>query len=470
VVRLQNTLGETLLERVARRQSTRPSNGRGIIPQHIVAHAPLTYVLLLCACLGACPQAALAGQQTNDRKPLPAPLLPVEEAWNVSLPSPPSGQSALDADRAYIPLQSGEVVALHRETGDTDWSIMLSTSWAPLVSDGVVYAAGTGEVHAVRAASGDLVWRTTLDAEPMADPASWGDRIFLLVKPAQLLALRTRDGTEVWRHAIGAMSGPPMMIASATGVFVSSGSRLSRFDVSDGHLEWERDLPGLLSRPATASDRVFVGSTDNNLYALETTTGRLAYRVRAGGDVVGAVATDQFVYVASLDNLLRALRRGSGNQIWKRNLSTRTIAPPSTFAGIVLVTGNDPTLTTFNATTGAPIASFSLAADLQGLPLVDSTLKPFRVAIVAVTRDARAIGLRPTGMMFRELPATPFQVLPGRALTREPLTPPVPQHPAPYGVQPKPHSPPSPSDSQSPTSNPQSPSPDSEATPSERHK
>ena len=83
------------------------------------------------------------------------------------------------------------------------------------------------------------------------------------------------------------------------------------------------------------------------------------------------------VYVASLDNLLRALRRGSGNQVWKRNLSTRTIAPPSTFGGIVLVSGNNPTLSTFNATTGEPIASFSLAADLQGVPLVDTTLEPF---------------------------------------------------------------------------------------------
>ena len=108
--------------------------------------------------------------------------------------------------------------------------------------------------------------------------------------------------------------------------------------------------------------------------------------------MVGAAANDRFVYVASLDNLLRALRRGSGNQVWKRDLSTRTIAPPSTFGGIVLVTGNDPTLSTFDADSGAPIAKFSVAADLQGVPLVDSTLEPFRVAMVVVTRDARRLG------------------------------------------------------------------------------
>jgi hypothetical protein len=115
--------------------------------------------------------------------------------------------------------------------------------------------------------------------------------------------------------------------------------------------------------------------------------------------------------------------------VWKRNLTTRTIAPPSTFGGIVLVTGNDPTLTTFDATSGMPIATFSVAADLQGVPLVDSTLEPFRVAIVVITRDARAIGLRPSGMMFREPSLAPIQTLPGRPLSREPFSIPNSQPP-----------------------------------------
>jgi outer membrane protein assembly factor BamB len=395
-----------------------------------VAHVLPTYVLLLCLSLGACPQ-AFAGQQNTERKRPPVPLLPAEQAWNVSLPSPPSAQGALDEARAYIPLQSGQIVALNRETGASDWSITFASSWAPIVSDGVVYVAGADAIHALRASSGSLVWRTALTAELMTAPAFEDGVIFLLAKPDQLQALRASDGSEVWRRSIDIPSGAPAMVANATGVFLSSGSRLRRYAESDGGLEWERELSGVLSRPASVGDRVFVGSTDNNLYALDASTGRLAYRSRSGGDVVGAAADDQFVYVASLDNLLRALRRGSGNQIWKRNLSTRTLAPPSTFGGIVLVTGNEPTLTTFDAASGTPIGNFSLAADLQGVPLVDTTPQPFRVAVVVVTRDARAIGLRPTGMMFRELPLTPIQTLPGRPLSREPLALPNAQTPTP---------------------------------------
>jgi outer membrane protein assembly factor BamB len=186
-----------------------------------------------------------------------------------------------------------------------------------------------------------------------------------------------------------------------------------------------------LSAPYIAGDRVFVGSTDNYLYALDSSTGRLLWRFGTGGDVVGATADDRFVYFAALDNLLRALRRGSGNQIWKRDLATRTIAPPSTFGGVVVVSGNNPLLAAFNATTGDPIDKFELAADIQGIPLVDATPLPFRVAMIVITRDGRAIGLRPTRMMFREQPLAPLQTLPGRPLNREPLALPHSQSPTP---------------------------------------
>jgi len=372
--------------------------------------------------LGACPQ-ALAGQQNTVRnKPLPAPLLPAEDAWSVALPSPPSAQGALDEMRVYIPLQSGQIVALNRETGKVEWSVELASSWAPIVSDNVLYAAGANEFQTLETMSGKQIWRTPLDAELIAAPATEGDHVFLLTKTNQLLALDKSNGSEVWRHTIESALNSPAMVASSEGVFLVSGDRLSHYAAHDGHLEWERQLAGVLSRPAAAGDRVFVGSTDNNFYALDASSGRLAYRFSTGGDVVGAAVSNDFVYVASLDNLLRALRRGSGNQVWKGNLTTRTIAPPLTFGGIVLVTGHDPILTTFDAMTGAPIAMFSVAADPQGVPLVDTTPEPFRVAIVVVTRDARAIGLRPTGMMFRELPLTPIQTLPGKPLSREPFS------------------------------------------------
>jgi outer membrane protein assembly factor BamB len=380
--------------------------------------------------LGGCPQSSVAAQERTGLKPLPAPLLPVEEAWNVLLPSAPSAQGALDEERVYIPLQSGQLIAINRETGESEWTIAFRSDWTPLIDDDVLYIAGTSALQAIRTTNGERIWQASLDAELLATPVMHGGVIALLLKPDQLQAVGASDGSVMWRTPVDAPSASPVMAIDKEGVSIANGNRLSRFASTDGHRKWVRELSGVLGRPMVAGDRVFVGSTDNFFYALDERSGRLEWRYSAGGDVVGSAADDRFVYVASLDNLLRALRRGSGNQVWRRNLSTRTVAPPSTFGGVVLVPGNAPTLSSFDASTGDPIASYSAPAALQGVPLVDSTLEPFRVAMIAVTRDARAIGLRPMGMMFREPPLIPLQTLPGRVLSREPLQPPTPKGPA----------------------------------------
>jgi outer membrane protein assembly factor BamB len=167
-----------------------------------------------------------------------------------------------------------------------------------------------------------------------------------------------------------------------------------------------------------ARDRVFAGSTSNEIYAFDPERGRLVWKFRFGGDVVGIAATNDVVFVVSLDNLVRALNRSNGNQIWKRALTTRPIAAPQVFDGGVAVAGAE-SMATFNSKTGAPIGTYEAPNLIQGQPLVDSTPTPFAVSVLTVTRDGRAIGLRPVEMMFREKALTPLSALPGRPVQKE---------------------------------------------------
>ena len=373
--------------------------------------------------LGACPQLACARQLRSETRPLPAPLLPVEVAWEVSLPSLPSAAGALDEARAYFLLETGRLVALNRETGATEWTFELESAHPPVVEGGVLYVTGGSQLHAVSAATGTRLWNVSLDASMRAPLVIRSGTLIALVEPGVVRAFRTKDGQEVWSRMLGSTSDRAAMTADAASVYVSFGSRLIRLALTDGSLRWERLLPGALTPPTLAGDRVFVGSMDT-FYAFHPEKGRLEWRWRWGGEVVGAVADNRFVYVAAHDNLLRALHRGSGNQVWKRELSTRTAAPPLTFGGIVVVLGRNPRLSTFDALTGTPIATLSAPADLRGGLLIDHELRPFRVAMVGVTADGKAVGLRPSAMMFREAPLVPLPALPGRMLTRERLSTP----------------------------------------------
>jgi hypothetical protein len=202
-------------------------------------------------------------------------------------------------------------------------------------------------------------------------------------------------------------------------------------DLVDGKRVWEQTLEGTLNQPSVARDRLFVGSNNNFLYALDDERGRLAWRWRAGGDVIGVSAdTTGGAYYASLDNVLRAVNRGNGNQRWIKEIPTRPALSPQTFGDgtvfeeIVVLTGVTSEIDGFVAKNGAAAGMYMPQSDIQGAPLIDPALKPYGVAMVVITRDGRAFGLRPTAMMLPEPVNTPFTTeLPGRKLERDRVPP-----------------------------------------------
>jgi outer membrane protein assembly factor BamB len=158
------------------------------------------------------------------------------------------------------------------------------------------------------------------------------------------------------------------------------------------------------------------------LFALAPESGEIRWRWRAGGDVIGAAADAQgHVFFASLDNLLRSLNEGNGNQRWRKEIPSRPASPPLVAGDVVLVSSVSPTITSYSAATGASAGTYTAPGELQGAPLVDPVLHPFRVAMGVVTRDGRVAGVIPTAMLFREPMLNPLQQLPGVRLGREPV-------------------------------------------------
>jgi outer membrane protein assembly factor BamB len=367
---------------------------------------------------GFCPHNAHGGQRPKKIEPLLTPVLPAEEAWRLPLPFPPSASAAMDDSRVYIPLEGEHFIAINRETGVTVWNVDIESEWPPLVHDGVVYLAASDELHALDATNGNRLWRVPLPRGAMAPMAMSAVALIVLGPPDSVLAFKPSDGTLVWSRSLGGRGGRVSMAVNETGVYVSLFDRLLRLSSTDGSIRWDRTLSGEITSTAVARDRVFAGSTSNEIYALDPDRGRLAWRFPFGGDVVGIAATTDLVFVASLDNLVRALNRSNGNQVWKRPLATRPVAAPQVFDGVVAVASAD-SVATFNSKTGAPVGTFDAPSLLRGQPLVDDTPAPFAVSILAITRDGRAIGLKPVDMMFKERAIEPFATLPGRPLQKE---------------------------------------------------
>ena len=330
----------------------------------------------------------------------------------------------MDDERVYVPLQSEALMALNRETGAIEWMRAIESAWPPVVHDDVVYLAASDELHALSASTGDTRWRVPLErlAAPLVHDTGW---LLAVVEPGEVIAMRAADGRQVWRQPMGAALRSRAVPGDNDALyFTLADGRVVSLNLSDGAKRWEQQLPPqMLSEPSSAEDRVFVGSTDNFLYALDAGEGTLQWKWRSGGDVIGAASTDDVVFITSLDNIIRGVNRGNGNQRWRKATPSRPAIPPRATAGVALVTGIDNSLTAFAARTGEQVGTYVAPADLQGPALIDPVLKPFRVAAAIVMRDGRVAGLHPLAMLFREQPMTPVTALPGRILQREQLSP-----------------------------------------------
>jgi outer membrane protein assembly factor BamB len=359
--------------------------------------------------------------------PDPAPLVPVEQAWLVSLPLPPSAPGALDDARVYIPLGNEWMMALDRETGSVAWTRAIGANAAPLAQDRTLFVASRGAIRALDAATGEDRWTTPIEgavSAPLVWDSGW---VIAVAPPGVVIAFRASDGREIWKRSLGAPTVHPPVPGGTDALYLSlMDGRVVALRLTDGTVLWEQKLPGTLSELAVAPKRVFVGSTDNFFYAFDAEHGKLEWKWRGGGDVIGAAYDGELIYFASLDNIIRAVNPGNGNQRWKKETGTRPVLPPRAFGGIVVLPGVAPAVTVFVAKTGAVMATHNAQAPdgraqpLLGGPLLDSAVAPFRVALVTITPDGLVEGLRPKAMMFREPALTPFGPVPGRPLTREP--------------------------------------------------
>jgi outer membrane protein assembly factor BamB len=371
-------------------------------------------VFLALGSLGLAPK-------SKEPKPGPVPILPAEEVWFAELDAAPAANAWMDDERVYVGLRVRGVRALSRETGDPVWQEPVDITHPPLRVDHLLLIAMPEELRALDPRTGGRLWSRPL-SRPLAAAMTAAAEAALFVDDAGVLvAIRASDGGEIWRRSLGATTRHAAVRLDANVVALTlADGRVMALDDRTGDVMWERSLPGQLSAPAAARDRVFVGSTNNFFYALDARSGDERWRWRTGGDVIGAAAAGERVYFVSLDNVLRAVNRDNGNQLWKAAIATRPSAPPIAFDDVVVLSGVAPRVDAYDGKTGAPLGTLTASTDLEGAPLIDTTPKPFEVSVVVLTREGRLSALRPIGLMFPEPALVPLPKLPGRELPREP--------------------------------------------------
>lgn len=178
---------------------------------------------------------------------------------------------------------------------------------------------------------GGLLWRFQTRGPVRSSPTIAGDELFVGSGDGHLYALDAWTGRERWRFAAGAgVSSSPAVTADAV-FFGDLGGSIYAVARATGKERWRVRTGSLAplpwghegtdyyaSSPAVVGDRVFVGSGDGTVYALDAATGRERWTFKTGGRVRSSPAVvDGVVYIGSFDGHLYALDAATGRERWK---------------------------------------------------------------------------------------------------------------------------------------------------------
>jgi outer membrane protein assembly factor BamB len=174
----------------------------------------------------------------------------------------------------YAMDESGTLHAFGARSGALLWNTAVVNngdvpSTSLVVGGGAVYVGSTGgTLYSVNARTGHANWSYPTGNELESAPVVTDGRVYFTDTGGKLYAL-TAAGKPAWQHAAGAgLEGP----AAAGGkVYVSTGIALQELDAKSGDAGWSYSPPTsgvFVSTPAVADGLVFIGCTDDSVYAL----------------------------------------------------------------------------------------------------------------------------------------------------------------------------------------------------------
>ncbi len=233
---------------------------------------------------------------------------------------------------------------------------------------------------------GGVKWVFNTGGPIVTSPAIADGVIYIASLSGHLFAIDQQTGKEKWKFKSSMPIASSPSIVDGILYFVSSGGALVALDVATGQPKWvyaieyERryEAKGLhgypqaaqtipdawdvfTSSPAVANGKVYFGSGDGNVYAVDAKSGILQWKF-ATGDVVHAspAVAGGAIFVGSWDGVLYALDAESGAQKWAFQAGLDPVAhnqvgfqsSPAVVDGVVYVGCRDAHVYALDAATG----------------------------------------------------------------------------------------------------------------------
>jgi outer membrane protein assembly factor BamB len=200
-------------------------------------------------------------------------------------------------------------------------------------ADGTVYAGGQdGRLHAVDARTGRKRWSFAAGGPIRTRVTASGAELYFQADDGFLYKLAAASGEERWRARV--VEKPIERLP-----FDDPKSRYDRFG----------------SDVTVAGGRLYLGTHDGRLLAVDPERGEKAWEFASGDSVLAAPAVEgDRVVFGSYDGHVYALDAGSGRLVWKRDTRGAVVSTPALVGDRVVVGNRSYDLLGLDARTGEP--------------------------------------------------------------------------------------------------------------------
>lgn len=140
----------------------------------------------------------------------------------------------------------------------------------------------------------------------------------------------------------------------------------------------------IIASPVLGNGKVFIGSTNGSLYALNLKDGSQAWKFDTGDDIeASALLIDSTLYVGNLSGDFFSINANTGSLNWKTNVqsdirgSANFVNVPDKESKLIFVGCYDSKMYCFDSETGKPVWEYKTGNYINGAPATDGNLIVF---------------------------------------------------------------------------------------------
>lgn len=308
-------------------------------------------------------------------------------------------------NKVYSASRMGDVVAFDKESGKKVWSADLGdinderSFWDNRVSalvaggpiaglDKIFLGTENGDIFALDAATGELVWQAKIKGEIITPPAI--DAGILVVNSASGLmkAFDANTGEELWKveQDVPALTlrGISTPVIASGGVLVGSGKgEVGVYILEKGQAGWTTEVGEATgstelervidvdSAPVVFGDKIYAISARGNLVAIELQSGRILWKRQYSSYRQIAVYRND-IFITNTSGHVYALNRVNGIERWSNlELTNRGVTGPVVVNKYVVVGDFEGYLHWLDQETGEIVSRYNVdSSGIHSTPTV----------------------------------------------------------------------------------------------------